>query len=82
LLHQLMAGPIEGQAVEIEITAKRIVRMKQKINEIIAKHTGQPLEKIEKDTDRDFWLSAEEAVKYGLVDKVIESRDALKSKKK
>lgn len=82
LLHQVMAGPLEGQAVEIEIAAKQVVKLKQKINRIIAKHTGQSLEKIEKDTDRDFWLSAEEAVKYGLVDKVIESRESLKNKNK
>lgn len=82
LLHQVMAGPLEGQAIEIEIAAKQIVKLKQKINKIITKHTGQPLEKIEKDTDRDFWLSAEEAVNYGLVDKVIESREGLKNKNK
>ncbi len=82
LLHQVAAGPLEGQAVEIEIAAKQILKLKQKLNEIIAKHTGQPLEKIEKDTDRDFWLSAKEAVEYGLVDKVIESRESLKNKKK
>jgi ATP-dependent Clp protease, protease subunit len=82
LLHQLMAGPIEGQAVEIEITAKRIMKMKQKINEILAKHTGQPLEKIEKDTDRDFWLTPEEAVEYGLIDKIIEKRESVKTSKR
>jgi ATP-dependent Clp protease protease subunit len=82
LLHQLMAGPIEGQAVEIEITAKRIMKMKQKINEILAKHTGQPLEKIEKDTDRDFWLTPEEAVEYGLIDKIIEKRESVKTTKR
>ncbi len=81
LLHQVMAGPLEGQAVEIEIAAKQIVKLKQRLNDILVKHTGQPLERIEKDTDRDFWLSAEEAVAYGLVDKVIESRASLKNKK-
>ncbi|OIO49453.1 MAG: ATP-dependent Clp endopeptidase, proteolytic subunit ClpP [Parcubacteria group bacterium CG1_02_42_13] len=70
LLHQIMGGA-EGQAIEIEIAAKQIIRTKEKINQLLAKHTGQPLSKIEKDTDRDFWLSAEEAKEYGLVDEVI-----------
>jgi len=70
LLHQVM-GSAEGQAVDIEITAKQIIKTKQKINQILAKLTGQPLVKIEKDTDRDFWLSAEEAKQYGIIDEVI-----------
>lgn len=70
LLHQV-AGGMQGQAADIEITAKQILHMKQKLNEIIASHTGQPLEKVEKDTDRDFYLTAEEAQKYGLIDEVI-----------
>ena len=70
LLHQI-AGGASGQASEIEITAKQIIKIKNKLNNIIAEHTGQPLEKIEKDTDRDFYLSAEEAKKYGIVDEVI-----------
>lgn len=70
LLHQIMGGA-EGQAVEIEIAAKQIIKTKEKINQLLAKHTGQPLTKIEKDTDRDFWLSAEEAKEYGLIDEVI-----------
>lgn len=70
LLHQVM-GEATGQAVEIEITAKQILKIKQRVNEILAKHTGQPLEKIEKDTDRDFYLSAEEAKEYGIIDKII-----------
>ena len=60
-----------GEAVEIEITARQIVKIKEKLNSILAKHTGQPLEKVEKDTDRDFYLSAEEAKEYGLIDEVI-----------
>jgi ATP-dependent Clp protease protease subunit len=71
LLHQVM-GEAAGQATEIEITAKQILKIKARINEILAKHTGQPIEKIEKDTDRDFYLSAEEAKEYGLIDKIIE----------
>ncbi|MFZ8848039.1 MAG: ATP-dependent Clp endopeptidase proteolytic subunit ClpP [Minisyncoccia bacterium] len=71
LLHQVM-GEAAGQATEIEITAKQILKIKARINEILARHTGQPIEKIEKDTDRDFYLSAEEAKEYGLIDKIIE----------
>jgi ATP-dependent Clp protease protease subunit len=74
LLHQVMAGPIGGQAVEIEIAAKEIVKLKDRLNKILAYHTGQPLEKIEKDTDRDFWLSAEEAKEYGIIDKILVKR--------
>lgn len=72
LLHQVMGGA-EGQAVEIEITAKQILKIKNKINEILSKHTGQPLEKIEKDTDRDFYLSAPDAKEYGLIDGIIQN---------
>jgi ATP-dependent Clp protease protease subunit len=71
LLHQVM-GEAAGQATEIEITAKQILKIKARINEILARHTGQPIEKIERDTDRDFYLSAEEAKEYGLIDKIIE----------
>jgi ATP-dependent Clp protease protease subunit len=73
LLHQVSGG-VTGEAVEIEITAKQIIKIKDKINRILAKHTGQPLERIEKDTDRDFYLSAEEAKAYGLIDEVIKPR--------
>jgi ATP-dependent Clp protease protease subunit len=72
LLHQVMGGA-EGQAVEVEIAAKQIVKTKEKINQLLAKHTGQPLSKIEKDTDRDFWLSAEEAKEYGIIDEIIKN---------
>jgi ATP-dependent Clp protease, protease subunit len=74
LLHQVMAGPLSGQAVEIEIAAKEVIKMKDRVNKILAKHTGQPLERVEKDTDRDFWLSAEEAKEYGLIDKILTKR--------
>jgi len=70
LLHQI-AGGVTGQAIEIEITAKQIIKIKNKLNQIIAKHTSQPLEKIERDTDRDFYLSADEAKEYGIIDEVI-----------
>ncbi len=74
LLHQVMAGPLSGQAVDIEIAAKEVIKMKDRVNKILAKHTGQPLERVEKDTDRDFWLSAEEAKEYGLIDKILTKR--------
>ena len=70
MLHQPMGGAT-GQAVEIEITAKQIVKIKEKLNQILSRHTGQPFEKVEKDTDRDFYLTASEAKEYGLIDKVI-----------
>ena len=70
LLHQV-AGGVTGQAVEIEITAKQIIKIKEKLNNILAKHTGQSLDKISRDTDRDFYLTAEEAKEYGLIDEVI-----------
>ncbi len=73
LLHQV-AGGVTGAAVEIEITAKQIIKIKEKLNKILAEHTGQPLEKIERDTDRDFYLSAEEAKEYGLIDEVIKPK--------
>lgn len=70
LLHQPMGGA-EGQASEIEIAAKQILKTKAKVNQMLAKATGQSLAKIEKDTDRDFWLDAQEAKEYGIVDEVI-----------
>jgi ATP-dependent Clp protease protease subunit len=73
LLHQV-AGGVRGQAIEIEITAKQIMKIKNKLNHILAQHTGQSLKKIEKDTDRDFYLSAEDAKKYGIVDEVIKTK--------
>ncbi|MGZ4108696.1 MAG: ATP-dependent Clp protease proteolytic subunit [Actinomycetota bacterium] len=73
LLHQPHGGA-EGQAVDIEIQAKEILRYRRLLEEIIAKHTGQTFEKVSKDTDRDFILTAEEAVAYGVVDEVITSR--------
>ncbi|HEY3265226.1 MAG TPA: ATP-dependent Clp protease proteolytic subunit [Actinomycetota bacterium] len=73
LLHQPHGGA-EGQAVDIEIQAKEILRYRRLLEEIIAKHTGQTFEKVSKDTDRDFILTAEEAVAYGVVDEVISSR--------
>ncbi len=74
LLHQVAVSGISGQAIEVEIAAKQIVRLKQQVNKILAKHTGQKLEKIEKDTDRDFYLSADDAKDYGLIDQVIKTK--------
>ncbi|MFH1714092.1 MAG: ATP-dependent Clp endopeptidase proteolytic subunit ClpP [Candidatus Nealsonbacteria bacterium] len=73
LLHQV-AGGVSGEAIEIEITAKQIVKIKEKLNKILSKHTGHPLSKVEKDTDRDFYLTAEEAKEYGIVDEVIKAK--------
>ncbi|MFH1181274.1 MAG: ATP-dependent Clp endopeptidase proteolytic subunit ClpP [bacterium] len=73
LLHQVMGGAT-GVAVEVEITAKQIIKIKDRLNQIVSKHTGQPLEKVERDTDRDFYLSAEEAKQYGVIDEVIKAK--------
>jgi ATP-dependent Clp protease protease subunit len=70
MIHQVLGGA-EGQASDIKIRAERILKMKEQLNEILAKNTGQPFAKIEKDTDRDYFMTAEEAKKYGLIDKII-----------
>jgi len=70
MIHQPLGGA-EGQASDIEIRAKRILRMRDKLNQILAERTGQPLKRIEKDTDRDYFMTAQEALEYGIVDKVI-----------
>ena len=75
MIHQpLISGSIQGQATDIEIQAREILYHKQNLNEWLAKHTGQPLERIQEDTERDFFMSAEEARNYGLIDQVIERR--------
>jgi len=73
LLHQV-AGGVTGEAVEIEITAKQIMKIKERLNRILAYHTNQPLKKVEKDTDRNFYLSAQEAKEYGIIDEVIKPK--------
>ena len=73
MIHQVL-GAAEGQAIEIEISAKHILRVKNKLNQILADNTGQPIAKIEHDTDRDFFMDAEEAKKYGIIDKIIKSK--------
>ncbi len=70
LIHQVMGGT-QGQATDIDIHAKHILKLKDKLNKIMAKHSGQKIEKIIKDTDRDYFMSAEEAKEYGIVDKII-----------
>ena len=70
MIHQVLGGA-SGQASDIDIHAKHILKIKDQLNKILAKHTGQTISKVEKDTDRDYFMSAQEAVKYGIVDKVI-----------
>jgi ATP-dependent Clp protease protease subunit len=73
MIHQVM-GEAGGQASDIEISAKHIMKIKQKLNKILAKHTGQKIDKIEKDSDRDYYMSSEEAKEYGLIDSIIDKR--------
>ncbi|WP_456455801.1 ATP-dependent Clp endopeptidase proteolytic subunit ClpP [Thermovibrio sp.] len=73
MIHQPLGG-FQGQATDIEIHAKEILRLKRMLNEILAKHTGKPVEKVEQDTERDYFMSAQEAKEYGLIDKVLERR--------
>lgn len=72
MIHQPLGGA-KGQATDIEIEAKEILRMKTMLNEMLAEHSGQPIDKIKADTERDYYLSAQEAVEYGLIDKVVNS---------
>jgi len=74
MIHQPLGGA-QGQATDIEIHTKEILRMKKELNTILAQNTGQTLRKIEKDTERDFFMSAEEAMKYGLIDKILKKRE-------
>ncbi len=73
MIHQPLGG-FQGQATDIEIHAKEILKIKKRMNGLLAKHTGQPLEKIERDTERDFFMNADEAKEYGLVDKILVKR--------
>jgi len=79
-MHQAVGGA-QGQAADIEIAAREIMRMQDKIRGIIAKHTGQPMDKVAHDTDRDFYLSAEQAVEYGIVDEILSGPSAKEKKK-
>lgn len=75
MIHQPWIGQIGGQATDIDIHARQILKTRSLLNQILANHTGQPLEKVERDTERDYYMSAAEAVEYGLIDQVI-TRDA------
>jgi ATP-dependent Clp protease, protease subunit len=79
MIHQPYGGT-QGQAVDIQIQAKEILRMREELNRILSHHTGQTLERVEKDSDRDYFMSPEEAKQYGLVDEVIFYRDLAKRK--
>lgn len=74
LIHQPM-GAISGSAKDLAIEAEEIVKMRKKLNEIISEQTGQPIDKVERDTDRNYWMSADEAIKYGVVGKIVESSE-------
>jgi ATP-dependent Clp protease, protease subunit len=76
LIHQPLGG-FQGQATDVDIQAREILRMREELNQILVHHTGQPYEKIEKDTDRDFFMTGEQASTYGIVDKVISQREIL-----
>jgi len=73
LIHQPMGG-FSGQATDVEIQAREILRLKQELNDILAKHTNQPIDRIERDTDRDYYMSGDQATEYGLIDSVIQKR--------
>ncbi|EOH92505.1 ATP-dependent Clp protease proteolytic subunit [Enterococcus quebecensis] len=77
MIHQ-PAGGVQGQSTEIQIEAKEIIRMRERVNRLIAEATGQTYEKIAKDTDRNFWMSADEAKDYGMISKIIQTSDEIK----
>jgi ATP-dependent Clp protease, protease subunit len=78
LIHQVyIPGVVRGQASDLEITAKDLLQTRTMLNELLARETGQPLARIEKDTNRDYWMTAQEAVSYGLIARVVASRDDL-----
>jgi len=74
MIHQPLGG-VQGQATDIDIQAKEILKIKKRIQQILARHTGQPLEKIQQDTERDFYMDGEEALRYGIIDKIITKRE-------
>lgn len=80
MIHQPLGG-VEGQASDIEITARQILRTKKELYEILAQHSGASVKKIEKDADRDYWLTSNEAVEYGLIDEVLSKRGEIKAGK-
>lgn len=78
MIHQPMGGA-QGQATDIDIHAREILRIREILNQLFAKHTNQDIEKIRRDTERDFFMTSEEALKYGIIDKIIEKREAMKN---
>jgi len=74
MIHQPWMGGVQGQATDIEIHAREILKMKENLYQILAKHTGQPYEKIYKDSERDYWLSSAESKEYGLIDEILERK--------
>ena len=81
MIHQPLGG-VQGQATDIDIQAKEILRTKETIHRILAKHTGQPMERIRRDTERDFFMDSEDALKYGIIDKIITKREIQSESKK
>ena len=81
MIHQVMGGA-EGQASDIEISAKHILRTKERLNEILSENTGKPIKEVEKDADRDYWMSAAESLKYGIVDEIYKPKPKTKAKAK
>jgi ATP-dependent Clp protease protease subunit len=81
MIHQPLGG-VEGQATDIDIQAREIMKIKELIHQILVRHTGQTVEKIRQDTERDYFMDAEEALRYGLIDKVITEREVPKAIKK
>ncbi|HAV42775.1 TPA: ATP-dependent Clp endopeptidase proteolytic subunit ClpP [bacterium] len=79
MIHQPLGG-VQGQATDIDIQAKEILRMREEINKVLVQHTGQPIEKIQKDTDRDFFMSPEQAKEYGIIDEVLYTRESKPAK--
>jgi len=80
MIHQPLGG-YKGQASDVEIQAKEMLRVKQEMNEILSKHTGQPLKRVAQDTDRDFFMTSIQAQEYGLIDRVVERRELVRKDK-
>lgn len=78
MIHQPWISGLQGQATEVEIQAREILKLRQRLNEILAEHTGQPLERIARDTDRDYYMSGAESQEYGIIDQVMQRRDLLR----
>ncbi len=81
LIHQVMGG-FQGQATDVDIQAREILKIREKLNEILANHTGQPMEKISQDTERDYYMSGQEAIEYGLIDRILTKREAISEERR